>query len=257
MSIDMRNLGIKHSWKGLILVSILLACASGKANAQYRLNLGVFGGWNATFFQIEPQDPNLENGVAFFPNSVGAKAELRLGSGPYYLKGDFSYFSDILLFKPSETIFFSINPSVDEVFLGRLGIKRRIPLIKNRLFFSPGAGIGLGTVPGHGSGFSTSFNTSQGLYTFSYRFPIQPDRVAAFAYAGIDIELQFTNGMVLFLSASYNQGLVKFLEEDVSYQFNNDPPTTLRFFTRGSHLPIQMGLSYPISRIWEGKIEIE
>lgn len=245
-----------NSLKKCILMSIL-AILFMPGYSQYKLNLGIFGGWNATFFQIQPQDPNLDNGVAFLANSLGLKAELRLGEGPFYLKGDFSYFSNILCFKTFEAPI-PFSPIIHDIFLGRMALKRRIPIIGERLFLSPTLGFGFGLAPGNGSGFSSYYGTSKGQYSFSYRFPpIMQHRPCAYITGGLDLGIQFRNGMTFSFSVSYNQGIIKILDEDISYQFNNDPPTTLRFFTRGSHLPVQLGLSYPISRIWEGKIDIK
>jgi hypothetical protein len=225
-------------------------------NAQHRAFFGVNAGWNANLFQIQPEDPYVQNGVRFFPLILGGNATLRITKANEFIEVGFESFNHFLWIKTfEEKIGFA--PGFTRLSNFSIGLKKNIPLITNRLHLSLRSGGELALASGGGMIGTVTSSTSLGPLTYNVNLPIRRDRLIPFIYAGIGIETQFRNGMVLSLRATYHQGLRKIFDDEISYYFNNDPPTTLRFFTRGSHLPIQLGLAYPVSRIWEGKIEIE
>ncbi|MEM6270809.1 MAG: hypothetical protein AAF998_15315, partial [Bacteroidota bacterium] len=146
------------------------------------------------------------------------------------------------------------NPEVDDIFKLGIYFKRAFPLHKNRLYVAPLAGIGGGWVPRHRRAFRGSWTTAQDTFSIAYQSPQLPDRMAVFVAIGLDIEWVFASGVRLSLSAVYNQGLRKLIDHEVLYARAGTPTESYRFNHRGTHLPITLGVAYPISRIWQGKI---
>ena len=242
--------------------SLLLLCIAGcgllaSLKGQNRLSLGGYAGGAWDKFTLAPDDPYIKDGFSWVGNQFGAFLSYRLNWKRTWLEGEFHRQRQFAFFDTYQDNF-EISPSTRGWWTGGILLKKQIPLVGERLYLSPRAGFHLGGVDENGFGGSVWYSTNRGQLSYAYDLePVREGIFNAWLQAGVNLELQFTNGMFLFGRLTLSQGLFKIYDDELIYALGNIPLTTLDFYSRGSSLNGQFGLSYPISRIWEGKQPIE
>jgi hypothetical protein len=72
---------------------------------------------------------------------------------------------------------------------------------------------------------------------------------------GLSFEYQVQDGPIFSLSGFYTGGFSRVVESEVRYWADNQPERQAQVFSTGGYLNINVGVSYPISRIWQGSGE--
>ena len=133
-----------------------------------------------------------------------------------------------------------------------LGISQRQTVIHDLLYFAPYAGVQVALLEGRVTREMTLITyEDQGS---RYDLAIFPDpsgnRFTLYASVGATLSLQLPYHILLSLRVRYHHGLQKPITGLAAYRLNSGVPVQKRYTGRGTHLPIQLGVTYPISRLW-------
>lgn len=74
---------------------------------------------------------------------------------------------------------------------------------------------------------------------------------------GLSFEYQIHDGPIFSLSGFYSGGFSRVSELDVQYWVDGQPERQAKVFSTGGYLNINVGMAYPISRIWQGGEKVE
>lgn len=223
--------------------------------AQYQAYLGINTAWNSSFFQIRPENDVVGAGSIFSPLVLGGKVDIRISDSPNYLELSGYWYNQFLKFKPlGIKDMRTSNFSYLSVF--GIGYKRKKTVLPGRIFLYAHAGLEMAWNDARGK--YGSFVTIQNSDTLIWQIEsdLKEDAFVPMVYGGIGTEIHMRNGMFFSINGTYHQGLKKMTEGVLRTALNNNPPEETNWFSRGSHFMIQLGLSYPISRIWEEKKEL-
>ena len=227
------------------------------AKSQNRMDLGFHVAFNRDISRVIPGDEVVLQKSRFLGFSGGGFWAFQLPDEKSWIEFNVNYFRTWVTVGSNAALFSQISSTGEQISTFGMAFRRRFSIFTSPkgkgLYFSPRAGLEIGWVqrPGHGLFFSS--NTPDGTVDIFFEMPIREDILAAFALFGANLEYEFKRGITVYSRLAYHQGLRKIFDEEISYSIDNGPQTDLEFFSRGSRWAWEFGLSYPISKLWQGK----
>ncbi|MEM0996531.1 MAG: hypothetical protein AAGN35_05615 [Bacteroidota bacterium] len=240
---------MKINIAALTLLISLGLFSQGKS--QYQLYLGLDVGGNAHFQEIVEKDVGVRAAPAYISQTIMGSLGVRLSEKDYYLTLRFSSFNHFYRFRlPGDHTVWSGSL----VYVNHLtvALARHLPLFASRFFLAPELGGNVSLINGGASSGQVGL-PGQNLRFGTATLPVD-NRLNFSLLTGLTAGFKFRSGMILSARIAYVQGFREAVRGDAWYQFSGSAPVPFTFFSRGTHLPITLGVAYPISRIWQGKI---
>lgn len=236
----------------ILMLLLLVGLVHTSAHSQNSLYLGLHTGWTAHFPNISTANPGITSKTAVSSLDWNFGTDIRLGRRAAYLHLGIGTFRPMIRYQYQDFSEGDINALLTRGFSIQAAFKYKLNLWKNRLFAVPLAGVQIAHYRGNWDQeiqFTDFFDQNTLVYSSIYTHPFNRN-FAAFPMAGLQLEYAFDFGLVLSVRAFYARGLWVINEGIISNQLPGQQPTTAGFVSRYTHLPVQFGIGYAVSRIW-------
>ena len=132
-------------------------------------------------------------------------------------------------------------------------IKYNFPVYKHKISCSPHLGLvsSFNGDFGTESGGGISSNHEGNVYTVKYQDFTSFRKNFLLLESGVDLNFTFKNDLIFSLGLNYQSGFAKVIETDISYSINNEPERKAALISNGDNFQFLMGMSYPVSNIWQ------
>ncbi|MEM0996532.1 MAG: hypothetical protein AAGN35_05620 [Bacteroidota bacterium] len=239
-----------------IVIWGLALCAAVSVRGQHlraprdAVYLAFYGGVSAHFTDFQSTDPALGAAYSFAQFSWNAALSIRLDHRRTFLHLETTahpLFAGFTFLDRAQPNRFRIS----QVGQFGVGISQRLDLIRDRLFFAPQIGgniLHFARRNDPGPFVKTYFADGQRFDQYVFLAPAG-GRFSTSVYAALRLTYVLPNGMLVSLRAMYHYGLSPQVLGETGYVIYPSNFSRLSQFTsRGSQLPLQIGIAYPISR---------
>jgi hypothetical protein len=243
-----------RSFELVFLVFVTTSLLGGTAFSQNSLYLGLHAGLTAHFPNISTNNSQIKSELPLAPPAWNFGADIRLDRRATYLHLGIGTFRPMIRYQLGDEQDWDITAGLTRGVSVQAALKYKLHLWKNRLYAVPMAGVQIAHYQGNRDReyqFRDFFDQNTQVLSTIYTFPFNRN-FSAFPMVGINLEYAFDFGLVVSVRAFYARGLSVVNEGNISYQIGGGPIRSAGFLSRYSHLPVQLGVSYAVSRLlWE------